>query len=225
MQSLASSGYSTVRIYGTDCDQVNSCLSACATTGQNLLVGVFDMGSLADELTIITSACGSYGWGNVITISIGNELVNSGQASADQVVSYCTQARSTLRAAGYTGPVVAVDTFNAILNNPTLCQASDYVAANAHCFFDGNTPAASAGQWVQAQIAALQSTCGKSVLITESGWPSQGQAIGNSVPSLENQQACVASLKASVSSQCLIYTAWNNLWQSDPTQIYWGVLG
>jgi exo-beta-1,3-glucanase (GH17 family) len=69
--------------------------------------------------------------------------------------------------AGYTGPVVAVDTFIAIYNNPALCDASDYIAANAHAYFDGNVAASGAGAWVSQQAQKLSSICGgKDVLIT-----------------------------------------------------------
>lgn len=69
--------------------------------------------------------------------------------------------------AGYTGPVVAVDTFIAIYNNPGLCGASDYVAANAHAYFDGGVAASGAGAWVAEQASKLSSVCGgKGVLIT-----------------------------------------------------------
>ena len=73
--------------------------------------------------------------------------------------------------AGYTGPVVAVDTFIAIYNNPSLCNASDYIAANAHAYFDGAVAASGAGAWVAQQASKLSSLCGgKDVLIT--GTPS-----------------------------------------------------
>jgi exo-beta-1,3-glucanase (GH17 family) len=61
---------------------------------------------------------------------------------------------------------VAVDTFIAILNNPTLCQAGDYVAANAHAFFDASISASGAGAWAAEQASKLKSLCGKDVLIT-----------------------------------------------------------
>ena len=225
MQQLAAAGYSTLRIYGTDCSQVENCLAACASTGQNLFVGVFDVGSLQSELSIITSACATYGWDKIVTVSIGNELVNTGQQSASAMVSYTQQAKQTLQAAGYSGPVVCVDTFNAYLSNPALCQAGDYVAANAHAFFDGSTPASQAGAWVVAQQQALKSACGgMGVLITESGWPTQGNTIGSSVPSAANQKAAVASIKAATGGNFICYTAFNDLWMSSYDDQYWGVM-
>ena len=44
--------------------------------------------------------------------SVGNELVNTGQASASQVVAAIASAKTTLKAAGYNGPVATVDTMS-----------------------------------------------------------------------------------------------------------------
>jgi exo-beta-1,3-glucanase (GH17 family) len=105
-------------------------------------------------------------WSKVITVSVGNEVVNDGTADVSTVVSTTSSVRAQLRTAGYQGPVVAVDTFIAILNNPGLCAASDYIAANAHPYFDGGVAAAGAGEWVSEQSSKLSALCGKSVLIT-----------------------------------------------------------
>ena len=67
--------------------------------------------------------------------------------------------------------MVAIDTFIAILNNPDLCDASDYIAANAHPYFDGQVAASRAGNWVAQQASNLASVCGgKEVLITGIPW-------------------------------------------------------
>ena len=44
--------------------------------------------------------------------SVGNELVNTGKASASQVVAAIANAKTTLKAAGYDGPVATVDTMS-----------------------------------------------------------------------------------------------------------------
>jgi len=223
-QTLASAGYQTVRIYGTDCDQVSSCLQASAATGLQLFLGVFDMGSVDSELQTIISTCSS-SWSSIVAVGIGNEQVNSGGQSASTMVSLCNSSRQTLRAAGYSGPVVTVDTFNAILAHPELGQCSDFVAANAHAYFDGSVSASSAGSWVAQQVSALSSACGgKTVIITESGWPSQGSTNGAAVPSKANQQAAVSSIKAAVPSNCFLFTAWNDIWKGSVSEQYWGFL-
>lgn len=106
-------------------------------------------------------------WGLVHTVAVGNEVVNSGQMDASSVAAKVNSARDLLRPAGYTGPVVTVDTFVAIMANPILCEASDYAAANCHPFFDGKVAASASGDFLKTQSQNVQNACGgKKVLIT-----------------------------------------------------------
>lgn len=122
-------------------------------------------------------------WDDVYTVFIGNELVNDGKTTTVQAAGYISTYKSELRAAGYTGPVVSVDTFLDVINNPDLCIYSDYIEVNSHAYFDEYTVAADAGPWVLQQIQRVRSVCGseKNVLITESGWPSKGNTYGVAV--------------------------------------------
>ena len=142
--------------------------------------------------------------------------------------------------AGYNGPVVAVDTFLAIENNPGLCAASDYVAANAHAYFDGTVAASGAGAWVAQQASKLAATCpGKSVLITgiflhlllllmsESGWPSAGNTNGAAVASAANQQIALSSILSSMGNKFISFEAFNDAWKAPGdlgVEQYWGIL-
>jgi len=227
LQSIEAAGYQSIRLYGVDCNQVPNVLSAMAQIGCNmkLMLGVFDLSTATSQASQIISAMNG-DWSKVITVSVGNEPVNNGLASPATVVSTTSAVRSQLRAyfplhlneanfsAGYTGPVVAVDTFIAILNNPTLCDASDYIAANAHAYFDGNVAASGAGAWVAQQAQKLSSLCGKDVLITESGWPSAGNSNGAAVPSKSNQQTAVSSILGSMGNKCVMFSAFNDAWKS-----------
>lgn len=221
--------FEIIRIYAVDCSQAEAVL-ANLNSNQKLFAGIFDVANLqADLQTLISAVNANGGWGKIHTVSIGNELVNSGQASPSQIGSYVSAAKSTLQAAGYTGPVVAVDTFIAVINNPELCAYSDYIAVNAHCFFDGHYTADQAGSWVLQQIQRVYTACGgsKNVFITESGWPSQGDANGNAIPSVENQSAAIGSISSTVGDDTILFTAFNDLWKSPGAfnaEQYWGIL-
>lgn len=128
----------------------------------------------------------------------GNELVNSGTASASQVVAAIGTAKAALKSAGYSGPVVTVDTMIAMKANIELCTASDFCAINCHAFFDGNTLPSGAGDFVKNWAQQIsQAAGGKTTVVTESGWPTQGNTNVKAVPSQENHQAAITSLKAS----------------------------
>jgi exo-beta-1,3-glucanase (GH17 family) len=223
--------YGLVRIYGTDCNQLNTVGSLAMSKGMKLFAGVYDISQTASEIAeIIAFANGN--WANFHTISIGNELVNSGQASVSEVVGALGVARGLLQAAGYTGKLVTVDTWTAHIANPALCAASDYCAANAHAFFDATATAATAGQKVASYAQQVSAACGgKDTMITESGWPSAGNSNGAAVPSPQNQATAVASIKSAFDSNNLIlFNAYNDMWKQNNAwtygaENYWGIYG
>ncbi|KAK6465422.1 soluble cell wall protein [Scheffersomyces coipomensis] len=222
------SGFDIIRLYGVDCNQVGAVLASKAAN-QKVLAGIYYMDAIAAGIQTLTEAVNANGgWSEIYTVSIGNELVNGGQATPAQVAGYVATGRAALTAAGYSGPVVAIDTFIAVINNPSLCEYSDYIAVNAHAFFDGGYTADQAGAWVLAQIERVWTACGgaKSVFITETGWPSQGESNGVAVPSKPNQEAAVSSIKSSCGSDVVLFTAFNDLWKAPgafDAEQYWGI--
>ena len=209
--------YPTIRLYGVDCNQVANVLKAKAAS-QKVFLGVFFVDQIQSGVDTMKAAIDQYGsWDDVVSVSIGNELVNGGQATPAQVGQYIATGRSALESAGYSGPVVSVDTFIAVINNPELCKYSDYMAVNAHAFFDKNTVAADSGEWLLQQIQRVWTACDgtKDVVITESGWPSKGETYGVAVPSKDNQKAAVSAITSVCGDSTYLFTAFNDLWKAD----------
>ncbi|KAK0749806.1 glycoside hydrolase superfamily [Schizothecium vesticola] len=225
--ALQSPPFSVVRIYGVDCDQVSSSLAAADVIGVRLFLGLFSLDDLSAQLdTLITAvAASSRGWAAVDTVSVGNELVNNGQATAAQVVGAVAAARARLRAAGFGGPVVTVDTFLAVERNPALCDASDYCAVNVHPFFDGSVAAEEAGAFVARKVADVRAVLGDKgmrIVVTESGWPWQGNANGRAVPGRERQAAAVRSLVAVGNEGGLfLFSAFDDRWKKAEAWTYY----
>ncbi|PUU79650.1 glycoside hydrolase superfamily [Tuber borchii] len=221
-------GFSRLRLYGIDCNQVTYGIAAAKQYGFKLFLGIHNIASSDDEIKQLITQVGS-DWGLVDTVSVGNEVVNSGQMSASDVAARVNSARDLLRPAGYTGPVVTVDTFVAIMANPVLCEASDYAAANCHPFFDGKVAASASGDFLKTQSQNVQNACGgKKVLITETGWPSQGNSNGACVPSPDNQAAALSSIKSAMGSNVIYFTAFDDLWKTDTpatfnAEKHWGI--
>ena len=226
--------YSLVRLYGTDCNQVNMARSSAKDIGVKLFLGIFDLDQAEDEANKIVAGMNG-NWDMVHTVSVGNELVNSGQATPEQVISGIKAVRPILRAAGYTGPVVTVDTFNAAEAHPELCEASDYCAVNAHPFFDSTSSADQAGPWLAGTIQRIKASlpANKKVVITETGWPTKGTANGDAVPSMENQKSALSSIKDAFTDNpghLILFSAFNNLWKQKQAatfdaEQYWGIGG
>lgn len=221
------SGYEIIRLYGVDCNQVENVLQAKAD-GQKLFLGIYYVDDIEAGISQMASAIKQYGsWDDVYTVSIGNELVNSGAATVDQIASYVKSGRAALTSAGYSGPVVSVDTHVATINNPGLCDISDYIAINAHAYFDQNTLAEDSGDWLLLQIQRVWTACGgkKSVFVTESGWPHQGDTYGKAIASPEAQSSAISSLKQKVGDSVILFNAFDDLWKADGflnCEKYWG---
>lgn len=223
------SGFDIIRLYGVDCSQIENVLKA-KSSNQKIFAGIFDVSQISQGVDSIASAIEAAGasWDDFHTISVGNELVNNAQATPDQIKGYVKELKSALSSTAYSGPAVAVDTFIATINNPDLCDASDYIAINAHAFFDGHIEAADAGAWVLQQIQIVSTVCpGKQVMVVETGWPSQGDSNGVAVPSKSNQKAAISSIKETCGDDAILFTAFNDLWKTDGpfnAEKYWGLL-
>ncbi|KAL6949292.1 putative 17 glucosidase scw10 [Hanseniaspora uvarum] len=209
--------FEIIRLYGTDCNQVENVLAA-KSSSQTIFQGLYFMNQITADVGTISAAIESTGasWSDFNTVSVGNELVNDGEATVDQVAAYVAEARTALSSAGFTGNVVAVDTFIAVINNPGLCELSDYMAVNAHAYFDYNTAAADAGPWVLEQIQRVWYACNgeKSVLITETGWPYSGDTYGAAIASTEAQSAALSSIQDTCGDDVFLFSAFDNKWAS-----------
>ncbi|SCU81966.1 LAFA_0C08240g1_1 [Lachancea sp. 'fantastica'] len=220
--------FGIIRTYATDCNVLDN-LKASLAPSQKIMVGIWDLTKISESVSAISAAFGT-DFSAVYAISVGNELVNSGSATVGDIQNAVSSARSQLAGIGYHGPVVTVDTLVAVMANPQMCDVSDFLAVNSHPYWDGNVDASNCGPWLQQQIANLQSKCGsqKPVLITETGWPTRGDANGNCQPSQANMETCIASITSTLGSQTLLFTTYNDYWKSPGAQNVeqnWGVFG
>lgn len=227
--------YGVVRLYGVDCDQVASAYVAAKKYGNKLFLGIFDIDSVDSAIATIAAGINN-DWSIVDTISVGNELVNSGAMSPDAIIAVVTQARKALRDSGYQGPVVTVDTFVAVINHPEICNESDYCAISVHPFFDPNISPDQAGLFISTQIERVRaqlSDPSKRVVVAETGWPWKGNPNGQAVPSMNNQAIAISSIMSSFSenpADFILFTAFNDLWKKSDADTffaeqYWGVGG
>ncbi|KAL1861803.1 Cell surface mannoprotein mp65 [Diaporthe australafricana] len=225
--------YGFVRVYGIDCNQIPNVYAAAKASKLKIFFGIFSLDNLGDQIATLVQGI-QKDWSIVDTVSIGNELVNNGQASPQQILNALKSGKALLQQSGWTGPVVTVDTFVAVLAHPELCQASDYCACNIHPFFDPNTAPGQAGVFVANQVQNIRNKLGNPsarVRVTESGWPWQGSANGQAVPGVDQQAAAISSIRAAFASNpqdMVLFSAFNDMWKAaaPPTfyaEQYWGI--
>lgn len=242
--------YTMIRIYGVDCDQLNTVIPAVKShDGMKLFLGINDVNSAASEAQQIVDAVKKYfggDWSRIDTVSVGNEAVRTGAASIGQVIAGMRAARGVLQGGGFTGPVVTVDTIETFLNPDgsgiQLCKESDYNAANCHAFFDTSgyyNKGSEAGDFVTMQVGRFKQGCGdRRTVITESGWPHSSSFpldVFNTgpVPDESNHIAAISSLKEAFvgnKSDLVLFSAFNDMWKKDfsdtkGTEKFWGIFG
>ncbi|RAR09615.1 glycoside hydrolase family 17 protein [Stemphylium lycopersici] len=230
--------YKIIRVYGVDCEQVPLAVQNARKNGQKLMGGAYLKSSdfredLSEAIDAYKSAIDQYADGNwdiIQLFTVENERVNDKAMTAPQVVSAIGDARNQLRHLGYNGPVGAVETAPATIDNPSICRASDIVTVNIHAFFDRHTKAADAGSFVKGQVQQVKSACNnKRVVVTESGWPHQGNANGYAVPSPDSQRAAIQSIRDNFNSDMFLFSAFDTRWKANTASTfnaeqYWGVI-
>jgi exo-beta-1,3-glucanase (GH17 family) len=231
--------YKIIRVYGSDCDQINLAVREALKNGQKLF-GAAYLKSSGNGINDVTSAIESYknavnqyaggNWDVLQMFSVENERVDQHELTASQVIDAINTARTRLRSIGYNGPVGAVETAPAMISNPAICEASDIVMCNIHAFFDRNTQASDAGTFVKEQVNQVRAACGnKRVVVAESGWPHQGDPNGAAVPSPDNQRKAIDSIRANFNSDMFLFSAFDTEWKADTASTfnaerYWGTI-
>jgi exo-beta-1,3-glucanase (GH17 family) len=230
--------FKMVRIYGMDCQQIPLAIQNALKNGQKLMAGAYldaggsgeDVGEVIQAYKAAIDQHAGGNWDVIALFAVENERVNEGRMTAGQVVDAIGSARAQLRQLGYNGPVGAVETAPATINNPSICEASDVVMVNIHAFFDPNTQAANAGPFVKGQVQRVQAACNnKRVVVTESGWPRQGSPNGEAIPSADNQRVALQSLRENFSSDMFLFSAFDSGWKVNTastfnSERFWGVI-
>lgn len=225
--------FGIIRLYSVDCSGIQNVLAAMSSN-QKLFLGIWDINNVSTDLPSMAQQVqtSKRGWSAVHTVAIGNEVVNSGRGTPAQVANAVNAAKSWFQsnAPNYSGPIVCVDTLAAVMANPqAMCDIGDYLAVNCHPYFSG-VEASTSGTWLKSQVSLLLQTCGgnRQILVTESGWPTYGNTVGQSVPSLQNQLLSIKSLGQVMGSQVIMFTMYNDYWKAPgPWNVeqHWGIFG
>ncbi|KAG5640278.1 hypothetical protein DXG03_009556, partial [Asterophora parasitica] len=144
-----------------------------------------------NDVQLFRSAYTKFGAGGYVGLTIGNEVDDS----AGNIMAKVYSVRVYLKSVGVTTPVSTAHNWVAIRTNPVLCGA-DFVGANAHAFYEGGRTSGQAGDFVfKTVVPALKAACpGKTIYITESGWPSRGGKLGVAVASIGDERNAFLNL-------------------------------
>ena len=122
------------------------------------------------------------GQGYVDIAAVGNEVMYRGDLSEDELLSFIHEVKEKVTDV----PVGYVDAYYEFSERPRITEACDIILANCYPFWEGCDFDYSLLYIKDMYNRALRAGNGKKVIISETGWPSQGTNLEGAFPGYEN---------------------------------------
>ncbi len=120
--------------------------------------------------------------GNIDMLSVGNEVLFRGDQDVQTLISYINQVKQNTKNIS----VSYVGIYNEYIDNQQLIEVSDKILINCYPFWEGSN-IEHASVYLQEMYQKINKIAkGKEIIVTETGWPSKGQVIGEAIPSSDN---------------------------------------
>ena len=120
--------------------------------------------------------------GHADILAVGNEVMLREDLTEDQLIDYIERAKAAVPGV----PVGTVDAYFLFENYPRVAAACDVLLVNCYPFWE-SCPAEYALLYMKEMYRRAQAVAdGKKVIISETGWPTQGSPFGGAVPSYDN---------------------------------------
>jgi exo-beta-1,3-glucanase (GH17 family) len=120
--------------------------------------------------------------GFVDIAAVGNEVMYRGDLSEDELLDFIYQVKEAIPDI----PVGYVDAYYEFSHRHRITQACDVILANCYPYWEGCPLEYSLQHMKNMYFGAMAAGQGKKVIITETGWPSQGGGLKASIASPEN---------------------------------------
>lgn len=120
--------------------------------------------------------------GCVDIAAVGNEVMYREDLSEDELIDYINRVKSAIP----NTPVGYVDAYYEFTDRPKITDVCDVILANCYPFWEGCSLEYSLVYMKQMYFQAMSAANGRKVIITETGWPSQGANLEGAFPSYEN---------------------------------------
>lgn len=170
-----------IRVFS--CTQGNEMIPVLAREyGLKTLVGAWlgdDLEKNEEEIEALIALANQ---GYVDVAAVGNEVMYRKELQEDELIDYITRVKQALNGI----PVGYVDAYYEFTNRPKITEVCDVILANCYPYWEGCGIDYSLLYMKQMYYQAQAAAPGKRVIITETGWPSEGEALGAAEPGYEN---------------------------------------
>lgn len=193
--------------------------------GLKTLVGAWLSDDLEMNETEIEGLIALAKEGCVDIAAVGNEVLYRKELTEEQLVEYLKRVKEALPDI----PVGYVDAYYEFASRPKITEACDVILANCYPYWEGCSIEFSLNHMQQMFGLASSADSSKKVIITETGWPSQGSSLGGAHSSAENAMkyfinAQAWSAKANI--DMFYFSSFDESWKvGDEGDVgaYWGL--
>ncbi len=164
--------------------------------------------------------------GQADMLVVGSEALLRNDVTDAQLIAYINQVKQAVPGL----PVATADVHDVLLLHPGVISASDVVLVNYYPYWVGvsvDQAMANVNSWHDLITAAAG---GKPVIVSETGWPSQGNTIGSAVASLTNASYYFLNFVSWARAKSVNYfyfEAFDESWKAQyegPQGAHWGIL-
>lgn len=163
--------------------------------------------------------------GYVDIAAVGNEVLYRKDLSEEQLLEYIREVKAALPGI----PVGYVDAYYEFTERPAITEACDVVLCNCYPFWEG-CPFEQSLEYMKQMYAQAKSAAGsRPVIITETGWPSQGENLEGAVPSKKHARDYFINTQlwsANENIPVMYFSSFDESWKvgSEGTVgAYWGI--
>lgn len=163
--------------------------------------------------------------GNIDIAAVGNEVMYRGDLTEEQLLAYIRRVKEALPevTVGY------VDAYYEFTQRPNITEACDVVLSNCYPFWEGCPIEHSLNHMQAMHGQAKAAGHGKKVIITETGWPSEGGSFKGSFASKENAMKYFINTQvwgAKENIEIFYFSSFDESWKTgDEGDVgaYWGL--
>lgn len=195
--------------------------------GLKTLVGAWLSDDMEDNEKEIEGLISLAKAGYVDVAAVGNEVLYRNDLSLEQLLGYIKRVKEAL--SGLDIPVGYVDAYYEFSRHPELVENSDVILANLYPFWEGCPIEYSLGHMQAMYGQVVDAAQGKPIIITETGWPSEGGSFkGSFAGSEEAMKYFIDTVRWTNENQIPIFyfSSFDESWKTgDEGDVgaYWGL--
>jgi len=163
--------------------------------------------------------------GYVDIAAVGNEVLYRNDLTEEELLGYMARVKEAIPDI----PMGYVDAYYEFSVHPRITDACDVILANCYPYWESCHIDYSLMHAKQMYYQAVHAGNGKKVIITETGWPSQGTGLGDAQPSKVNALRYFLNMQkwsAEEDIEMMYFTSFDESWKvgaEGDVGAYWGI--